>query len=70
MKFRLSFKTPDVFDCVMFACSDSELDVELEEQLTLRDQCHMLAKKFVYYGECIDIEFDTELNTATVVPIV
>jgi hypothetical protein len=57
MKFILSFKTPDV------------LDAALEEHNDDCDAIEQTAEKFIKYGECISIEFDTEEGTATVLPV-
>lgn len=51
MKFSLTFKTPDVTD---------QLN---EEQL---EEAQPLLDKFLTHGEYVEIEFDTELGTATV----
>lgn len=56
MKFVLSFKTPDVLDQVL---------EELETQ-EVREVVERIASKFIGFGEYIDIEFDTETGTATV----
>lgn len=53
MKFKLSFKTPDVKD---------QLD-EYEEGSWLKD----VVDQWVEYGESVTIEFDTEAGTATVI---
>ena len=51
MKFTLSFKTPDVFD---------ELEMSAEDFEYAKD----FAEKYVRWGECITIEFDTVAKTA------
>ena len=54
MKVRLDFKTPDV------ACeqlSSSELEASQD-----------VLDKYLKYGECIAIEFDTETLQAYVIP--
>ena len=57
MIFRLSFKTPDV------------LDYTLEDYPEYQNEIKALAEKFIEYGECISIEFDTDAGTATVIPV-
>lgn len=51
MKVRLSFKTPDVKDQL----SEDE-----------REASETVLKKFLKYSEYIQVEFDTETNTAKV----
>ena len=51
MKIRLSFKTPDV--------TDQLNEEELEAAQTV-------LKKFIKWSENIQVEFDTETNTAKV----
>lgn len=86
MKFRLTFKTPDVLDQVLskymdtpnehFPCSHEDFDGncdrcnEVEEEcLTNIDTIQKAAEKFIRYGECITIEFDSEMGTATIIPV-
>lgn len=80
MKFRLTFKTPDVldylnqdpgpcdkcFDCnqTCLACVRADCSSFVEHEL--QKQC---AQKFVQYGECITVEFDTDNSSAIVIPI-
>ncbi len=73
MKFRVSFKTPDAVDYAIENVLGSERNaLELNEDAfiareeikgTIKEMCD----KFVSYGECVTIEFDTETKTATVV---
>ncbi len=58
MKFTLTFKTPDVMDVLGERFSD---EGEREEALTF-------ASKFVRWSEYVDIEFDTNAQTARVLP--
>ena len=53
MKVRLSFKTPDVLD-------------QLDEDE--REAAEAVISKYVEYEEYIQVEFDTEKQTATVLP--
>ena len=55
MKFQLTFKTPDVLDQLHEVIDDDE-QIEADQ----------LAKKFLRYGEYITIEFDSEIQSATV----
>ncbi len=59
MKFQLHFKTPDVTDQLKFPGRLTE-----DEQ----ERAEAVIEKFVNFGEYIHIEFDTETETATVVP--
>jgi len=56
MKFTLSFKTPDVLDQL-------DYDIQDEDQ---RYEADATANKFLQYGECINVEFDTKEQTAIV----
>lgn len=55
MKFALHFKTPDVLD---------QIDHTQDEDKA--EEAFNFARKFVRYGECITVEFDTETETAIV----
>ncbi len=57
MKFTLYFKTPDVLDDVI-----NNLDKE-QRKLAVA-----FAKQYLYYDECIEIEFDTDAETVKVLP--
>lgn len=54
MTFTLMFKTPDVLDQL----HNDFYGADLEEAMRF-------AEKFVKYGECIKIVFDTEKQTVT-----
>lgn len=82
MKFRLSFKTPDVLDQAFHDHMDThcenceEHDPRCDACCALEDkacqaisQIKDMADKFVEYGEYITIEFDTTAQTATAVPL-
>ena len=56
MKFSISFKTPGVLDYL------TEDGLSEEEA----DEAKEFVEKWVEYGECISVEFDTEKETATV----
>lgn len=58
MKFRVTFKTPDA---VQYALEELPADADFESAQKVLD-------KFVEYNEYVRIEFDTETQTATVVP--
>lgn len=63
MKFRLTFKTPDVAYEVF---REMRINNETyENQANAED----LVRRYVKYGELITIEFDTETRTAKVVPV-
>lgn len=69
MKFKVTFKTPDVVDDAIDqmgqdllerGCSREDIEGDLwEADKTLQ--------KFIRYNEIVEIEFDTEQRTATVV---
>jgi len=69
MKFRVMFKTPDA---VEYGLQSSGAPDDGMGHLDRDDEdvqaCFALAKKFVQYDEYVTIEFDTETQTATVVP--
>lgn len=82
MKFRLTFKTPDVLnDAIKEAyrstfprCKDPECDSTGSCDVCIgndfaEDAMRSTAFTFIRYGECIIIEFDTETGTAIVVPM-
>lgn len=52
-KFTLTFKTPDV---------DMQLDKEQMQDADVKS----VFNKYIKYGEVVNIEFDTETKTATV----
>jgi hypothetical protein len=76
MKFRITMKDPDgPYECLQDAAKEMVKDIpgideEEREALgdtrynTLRD----FAGKWMEYGEYIEVEFDTEAKTATVIP--
>lgn len=57
MKFRLTFKTPDVLDQV----DDLDCDTKIWKE------CVKTASMWMEHDEYITIEFDTETTTAIVV---
>lgn len=59
MKFRVTFKTPDVVDNTI-----ENLGVEPDEQEAIYKQ---VVSKWFKYGEYVTIEVDTNADTATVV---
>jgi len=81
MKIRLSFKTPDVTDAVeeyvVKHCEvhdeydhdcDACIDRKHEAKYEVRELKDKLGK-FIEYDEYVRIEFDTETQTATVLPV-
>lgn len=56
MKFRLTFKTPDVLD---------QLESQFDSKEDVQDAV-LFANNFVEYGEYISIEFDTDTKKAKV----
>lgn len=61
MKFRLTFKTPDVT-----AQIPADMSLEYEERNSRLWEAIDFANKFLMYGESITVEFDTNARTATV----
>lgn len=60
MKLRLTFKTPNVdYPLVQWAGGPIEVFEEIKN----------LVNRFVKYDEYVTIEFDTETQTATVIPL-
>jgi hypothetical protein len=58
MKFQVTFKCPDaLFNALQ------DLDSEKKEQ------AKELAERFIQYDECVEVEFDTEKGTATVLEV-
>lgn len=76
MKFRITMKDPDgVWDSIQSAAIDSvESDDSLdrdERNLLIdhrRERLSEFIRKWVQFGEYMTVEFDTDANTATVVP--
>lgn len=77
MIFRVTFKTPgvteDAIKDAVFAESECDCGLCPECRQTYKDMGHdamtELAEKFVQYGEYVTIEFCTDSQTATVVPL-
>lgn len=82
MKFTLHFKTPDVLDYTLEQYHDTHCEKHDEhdpecsacshlEERSLQEiaEIQECANKFLQYGECLTVEFDTVLGTATVQPI-
>ncbi len=75
MKLTVSFKTPDTVDYAIQDAlkyddvGDSALDFDTlaEKRAVKREELQAVCDKFVSYGECVTIEFDTETKTATVI---
>lgn len=57
MQFVVTFKTPDAVNDAVW-----DEDMSSEEQ----EEAVAFCEKYVKYGEMINIEFDTESGTATV----
>ena len=56
MKIQLTFKTPDVFEYAL-----NHIDMEDREDIERK-----ITKKFVEYGEYLNVEYDTETETMVV----
>jgi len=63
MKILLGFKTPDV----MYEAT-RHFGVSEEEEERANAVSRIL-RKWIQYGECVTIEFDTEKGTATVLEV-
>jgi len=57
MKVLVNFKTPDVLDYALDSLNDDTRD-KVKEDLAY----------WIKYQECVSIEFDTDKQTATVLP--
>ncbi len=74
MKFKIMFKSPDtVSNAIDYAVTDEVEHIEglsEEEREILKEsrieKLQDYLKRWLHYGECITIEFDTETHTATV----
>lgn len=60
MKFTVTFKTPDALER---ALDDA---FPLEVRAANMREARKFAERYVKYGECISVEFDTETGTAKV----
>jgi len=66
MKFTVTFKCPDaVQEAIDMALKWSD-DPEDDD---LRDACEDVSEKFVQWGEMVTVEFDTDGQTARVLPV-
>ena len=61
MKITISFKTPDAVDNAI----DEEYP-DTEENEDSRRELREFFQRYVKWGECVSIEFDTEAGTARV----
>jgi hypothetical protein len=76
VKIRITFKDPDgVWECVREAAAEQigdtpGLDKEERELLidSRQEKISDALEKWIEYGEYVEIEFDTDAGTATVVP--
>ena len=70
MLIQLTFKTPDVFDCVEYYIKNARIDGEDEEdedeQYQRQEETREFIRKYVKYDEYISVEFDTEAKTVKV----
>jgi hypothetical protein len=71
MKFLIHFKTPDALDYVIKKHTQFRRDFEvneeqIEEEIT---KLKSVAKKFIKFNEEIKVEFDTDAETATILPV-
>lgn len=75
MKFRITFKTPGAADYAIKEAIAREMPLNLADDAAVdafisekQDELLTFILKWVKYGECVTLEFDTEADTATVVP--
>jgi len=74
MKFKVTFKSPDaVYQSAIDAAGSATQNIVDDEERhqaydDVRHELEEFADKWVRYGEYITIEFDTDANTATVIP--
>lgn len=75
MKFTVNIKDPDVFDDAIRDAVKQEvagLGLPTDEQELVTEarveKTQEFIRRWVEYGECITVEFDTEARTAVVVP--
>jgi len=77
MKFKVTLKDPDGFyNCIDDAVCDevAKLGITDDREINAitdarKDKVNKALRNWVEYGEYITIEFDTEEQTATVVPL-
>jgi hypothetical protein len=83
MKFVIAFKTPDVLDYCLKNYNSQPCEAHWESKSKDCMACVLLqeqaaetiatvkdcAERYIQYGECITIEFDTDTQTATVIPV-
>jgi len=74
MKFIVTFKTPDAANYAINQAIAQEMPLNLTDAAVdafiseKQDELLTFILKWVKYGECVTIEFDTEADTAIVVP--
>lgn len=76
MKFQVTMKDPDgPYECIRDAAGESLEEIAglspdecdcLKEKRT--EELNKFAGKWLKYGEYVTVEFDTEADTATVIP--
>jgi hypothetical protein len=80
MKFTVTFKTPYAMedrlkqvlgDGIYHDGSEPVLNGlgKLNEYNNYVHECLVVSEKFIYFGEIVTIEFDSEAKTATVLPV-
>jgi len=71
MKFRVMFKTPDaISDAIYdhgFSLKPTDSEEEADAKFEFATKMKKVADKFVSYGECVTLEFDTDTQTCEVV---
>ena len=76
MKFVITMKTPDALEDALNEMADderhdgeAELDEDRQEKLDdVISEARRFAEKYFRYGEYLSVEFDTDAQTATVIP--
>ncbi len=70
MILKVTFKTPDAVDDAIDGFFESGPPFyTAEERIDLRQRMDNATKQWVEFGEYIEVEFDTEKGTATVLPV-
>lgn len=80
MKIRLHFKTPDVVYNALAELYDNRQEADDEDGVEVdvhysvdededADSLKALIERYVKYGECLTVEFDSETGSVYVVPI-
>lgn len=70
MKFRVTMKNPDALDYALEDLEEQMIEhafLDKDEREEEINKARDFANRWIKWGEYIDVEFDTEKGTATVV---